>query len=151
MCVAATLVASTLLQAQGQLQAGQQNAAIANRNADRLDTAATDAVLRGRAEADLLRQQVVSRIGTQRAGLSASNVDISRGSAARLSADTAAAGELEVMTILNNAAREAYGMRQQASIVRDDGRAARRAGTMNAAGTLITGTSQVYGVRKRPG
>ena len=145
---AVAMVASGGIQAAGQVMAGRQNQSIANRNAAMLETSALDALERGRTDVQLLREQVSQRIGTQRAGLSAANVDISRGSAANLVADTALVGEVEVLRTLNNAAREAYGMTTQAAFTRAEGVAARRASYLGAGATLLTAGSTAYGMRR---
>ena len=142
--IGATVVGGGL-QAIGQISAANANSRIANANANTLDIAATDAEQRARADAEILRQQVGQTIGQQRAGLSAANVDISRGSAANLSADTMGAGELELARTLNNAAREAYGLRTQAAMTRYEGSMAKRQGYLGAASTLLTTASSTFG------
>lgn len=152
MCLPAVALGATvvggLLQAQGQLTAGARNQEIANDNARLLELSATDVDNRARADGEILRQQVGQRIGQQRAGLSASNVDVSRGSASNLTVDTAGVGELELMRTLNNAAREAYGMRTQATNLRADGRRARTAGRGGAFSTLLTTATSTFGQRR---
>lgn len=61
------------------------------------------------------RRKVAQVKGAQAAGLSASGVAITEGtSALDILGDTAALGELDAMTIRNNAKNEAYGIRLQA-------------------------------------
>lgn len=139
------------LQAYGQISAGNQNAKIANANAANLELSAKDAEQRARADGEILRQQVGQTIGQQRAGLSAANVDISRGSASNLISDTAGAGELELARTLNNAAREAYGLKTQAAFVRNEGQMAKRMGYLGAASTLLTSASNTFGQGKAMG
>ena len=51
--------------------------------------------------------------GTQRARLSANGIDISEGSAASIQADTDWMGEMDALTIRDNANREAWGYKNQ--------------------------------------
>jgi hypothetical protein len=140
-----------LVQAGGQIASGIANDRIARSNASALDRTAGDVESSARLEQEATRLQFGQVIGQQRAGLSASNVDISRGSAANLSADTAAVGELEVLRALSNAAREAYGLRSQAAITRAEGAMARRMGFVNAAGTLLGTASSAFGQARAMG
>lgn len=134
--------------AYGQVTAGNENNAIAKANANNLDLSAKDAEQRARLDGEIIRQQIGQTIGQQRAGFSAANVDISRGSASNLVVDTAGAGELELMRTLNNAAREAYGLRTQAAITRQQGKYAQRMGYLGGASTLLSGASDAFGMKK---
>jgi hypothetical protein len=136
------------IKAFGQVQAGRQNDAIAKANANSLEMSAKDAEARARLDGEILRQQIAERVGQQRAGFAAANVDISRGSAANLSIDTAGIGELELNRTLNNAAREAYGMRTQAAITRAEGKNAKAMGYLGAGATLLTTASDTFGSYK---
>ncbi len=141
-------VGSSLLQAGGQIAAGNANNRIAQANARNLDLSAEDAVARGDADAQVQRQQFAQVMGAQRAGLSAANVDISRGSAADLITDTAGVGELEVMRTINNATREAYGLRSQAVLQRAEGKMAKRMGYLGAGATLLAGAGDTFGMTR---
>ena len=96
-------LAGSMMQAQGQ----KQNAAFKNQTADETITA-------GNTAADWQRVRAGQAIGTQRSTQAANGIDVNSGSAARLQDDTAMLGELDALTIQNNAAREAYGYRVQA-------------------------------------
>lgn len=94
-------------------QAGQQ--ALQQRtNALYAQDAANDATKRGAYEADLQRVRTGQAIGTQRAAMASNGGMVDSGSNSRLQEDTAAIGELDALTIQNNAAREAYGYKVQA-------------------------------------
>lgn len=97
----------------------QENAAFAQSqnlrlNAEFANDAANDALARGRKDAGLQRLRTQMAIGTQRAAAAANGGDVNDGSNALLQEDTAALGELDALTIQNNAAREAYGYKVQA-------------------------------------
>lgn len=83
-------------------------------NAGYANAAADDALSRGRYDADLQRLRTGQMIGTQRVAQAANGGLVNEGSNARIQEDTAALGELDALTIQNNAAREAYGLKVQA-------------------------------------
>ena len=68
----------------------------------------------GRIEADRHRRLTRQRIGVQRAVLAASGQTVDQGTALSLTADTAAVGELDALTIISNSERKAYGYETQA-------------------------------------
>lgn len=84
-------------------------------NALSLRRAAADAKKRGRYEADLQRIKTQQDIGTQRAAQAAGGGEINTDTNALMQQDTAQFGELDALTIANNAAREAYGYETQAT------------------------------------
>jgi len=136
------------LQAYGQYQSGRANERLMDYNARLAEQQAEDALARGREAERRMRTDVRRTIGSQRARLAASGVDISaEGSAVDLFADTARLGELDALTIRNNAAREAWGYRTQAVDYRARGDLARREGTYRAVGTLLTTGARAYGMR----
>lgn len=125
-------------------QAYTQNASLA-------DQAAADAIARGH-EAELRQRTATSGlIGSQRASLAASGVQVDTGSAKDVQADSAYLGELDALMIRNNARREAYGYQVQAVQDRAAAQNALRAGSNeaasirnNATSSLLTGALQGY-------
>lgn len=101
---------------QGQAQEQQADAAAFQQrtNASYANIAANDAVARGTYDADLQRIKTGQNVGTQRTAQASNGGEVNDGSNANLQADTAALGELDALTIQNNAAREAYGYKVQA-------------------------------------
>jgi len=101
---------------QGKAQDAQAQAAARDQrtNAMYANDAANDAKARGRYDADLQRIRTGQMIGTQRTAMAANGGLVDEGTNAALQADTAALGELDALTIQNNAAREAYGFQVQA-------------------------------------
>ncbi len=137
------------LQAYGQYQSGRANERLMDYNARLAEQQAEDALARGREAEGLQRLKTRVTIGSQRARMAASGVDISaEGSAIDLVADTARLGELDALTIRNNAAREAWGYRTQATDYRMRGDIARTEGTYGAIGTLLTTGSRAYGMTR---
>lgn len=94
-------------QAQSQARTMRTNAMYAN-------NAAQDAVKRGTYDADLQRIRTGQLIGTQRAAMASNGGLVDQGTNSILQQDTAQLGELDALTIQNNAAREAYGLKVQA-------------------------------------
>lgn len=98
----------------GEAQAASQADAL-RRNAVYMNNAAQDAKIRGTQDADWARVNTQSMIGSQRAAMAGNGGVIDSGSNALLQQDAAQLGELDALTISNNAAREAYGYEVQAS------------------------------------
>lgn len=111
------------------------NAGISNR-------AAVDAEKRGSLDADTQRQYTQQIIGSQRSGYAGNGIDVNSGTAGIVQNDTAAMGELDALTIINNAAREAYGYRVQAMDQRQQGKLAKYQGKMAAIGSILGGMEQ---------
>jgi hypothetical protein len=72
------------------------------------DWQAKDAISRGKVAEDAQRHKTQQAIGNQTAQLAGQGTDL-EGSPTDILGDTAAAGELDALTVRNNAEREAYG------------------------------------------
>lgn len=119
MCYAALIpvaigAAQGLMQGQAKSAEAATQAADLKRNALMLRNAAWDARRRGAYESDLQRIKTQQDIGTQRTAQAASGGEINTDTNALIQQDTAQFGELDALTIANNAAREAYGYEVQA-------------------------------------
>lgn len=79
------------------------------------DYQAQDALKRGQVAEQERRQKTAQQIGAQRAALASSGTDVNTGSNADIQGDTASTGELDALTIRNNAEREAYDKKVMAS------------------------------------
>jgi molybdopterin biosynthesis enzyme len=112
------------------------NAMIAEYQAD-------DAISRGKFNEKRQRQATEKVIGSQRAGFAAQGVDVNSGSALNTQADAAYLGELDALTIRQNAAKEAWGYKVQAVSSRRQGKNAEREGYMGAATTVIGGAGSM--------
>jgi hypothetical protein len=126
-------------QAKGERMNGEYANAIGEINADIANTNAQDAEMRGEKEANAYRAAVKKIVGKQRARLAAQGLDTTSGSAGDLVGETGLMGELDALTIRNNARREAYGFRVQARQATMEGRLAQLAGDNNAKSTILTG------------
>ena len=135
-----------------QIQATNFNSAEAERQALLLEGQAKDAIDRG--EADRLRymREFQQEQGARAADLGASGVDVNSGSALDILADSAAVAALDAKTIRHNAAREAFGYREQAGSRRVNaamernaarygiqaGQAQKQASVLNAVGSMAS-------------
>lgn len=158
----ASLAASVIgagMSAYGAIQQGQAarkqaeyQAAVSRNNALLAERQAQDAEQRGKVAEDAQREKIAGLLGTQRAMLAGTGFDLGDDTSASLLGDTAAAGELDALTIRNNAAREAYGYRTRGMNFNADadlslarGRAAENAGYLSAAGTVLSSAGTVAG------
>lgn len=96
-------------------QQGQYEAATYGLNAKLADQAADDAIARGKETASRSQLKTRQLKGMQRATLAAQGLDLDSGSASDLQLETGELGELDVLTISNNAAREAFGFKVEAT------------------------------------
>lgn len=133
---------------QAQSQANSQASAL-DRNAQLLSNASADARIRGAYDADWQRVQTQSLIGSQRAAQASNGGRVDQDTNAIITQDTAQLGELDALTISNNAAREAYGYdvqaddaRMTASNLRKQGK---RAMTSSLLGGVVSGASSAFG------
>lgn len=133
-----TILFSGLAQANSANSQGKYESNIYGINASLASRQADDAFVRGR-EAEY-RSRIGTRrlIGKQRAALGAQGIEIDSGSGADIQDDAVAMGALDVMTIRNNAAREAWGYNVQAEGYRMRGKLARSAGKNRAYSTLLS-------------
>jgi len=128
----------------GKLQQGKIDEATGETNRRLSEAQANDALLRGSIEESRYRRQIAQVVGGQKAAFGKGNVAVS-GTALNLLSDTAQVGEEDAQTIRNNAAREAWGYRNQANEASRWG-ANQRTNSYGAAGrTLLTAGSQAYG------
>lgn len=103
-----------MMQAQGQTQNADFQSGMMEQNAQFKLKTADETINAGNTSADWQRVRAGQAVGTQRSAQAANGIDVNSGSAAQLQDDTAMLGELDALTIQNNAAREAYGYRVQA-------------------------------------
>lgn len=89
------------------------------------------------------RLKVSSLVGTQRAGFAGQNISLDDGTALEVQRDTAKWGELDALTIRNNAALEAWGYKMNAINASFQGALQNPVGA--ATGTLLTGLGNAAG------
>lgn len=148
--------ASQQREARARQQQGVFEKAAYDRNAVMSDLQAADALQRGALSAQQKGTQVRAAIGDARASMAGQGVVLDAGSAADVQSDIARLGALDVATIRNNAAREAWGFTTQAEESRFQGTLAAAGANAAAAGiradsinTLITGAGKTYGIYRQ--
>lgn len=129
-------------------KAYEYNAAVAANNAKFARMRADDAIARGQTAEDTQRLKTAQLKGKQRALLAAHGVALDEGSPLNILNDTDYMGEHDALVIRDNAAREAWALKQQASNDIDQSklmtaRADDESPWMNAAGTLLSKGGQV--------
>ena len=129
----------------GKLQQGKIDAATAETNRRLAEAQANDALLRGTIEESRYRRQIAQIVGAQKAAFGARNVAVS-GTPLDILSDTAQIGEEDALTIRNNAAREAWGYRNQASEASRWGANQQMGLNAMAGSTLLTAGAQSYGL-----
>lgn len=142
LAIAGASVAGAGISAAGQYQASKFNAQMAERQAALQEKAAQDVIERGDEQADRQREQTGRLIGEQRATIGASGVEMDSGSPLRLQTDSRYQGELDALTIEENARREAMGLSRGAQQSRMESEFTRRRGQIGAGSTLLTGGAQ---------
>lgn len=155
MCAPAALLAVSLIgtavAGYAAYDAGQNAKEQGKINARLADEQSADTRKRGQIEEDRRRDVTRQQIAAQNSVLGANNVVSSTGTPLGLLAETAEYGELDALTLRNNAARESYGYKVEAFNSRSRGRQAAKQGTLNAGSTLLTGGAQAYGTYKKAG
>jgi len=131
---------SESIKAQGsyQRQMAQMNSALANEQA-------SDASKRGEGAVRDLQKETRAKVGAQRAAAAASGVDVGSGSAAQMQQDTELVAAQDALTIRNNAVREAWGYRTQATNIKSQGEFASLTARTQASQTLINGGMRAAG------
>ncbi len=135
--------ASTAISAIGAYQQGGFQSDVADNNAIVQTRMAENARARGERAEMKHRLQVAQLKGKQRAAFGASGVDVQRGSASDILADTSMMGELDALSIRNNAELEAYSHEVGATSSSAQADFYKLAGTYNAAGTILGGAGRV--------
>lgn len=128
----------------GELAQGKQDVADAETNRRLAIQQANDAMLRGTIEESRYRREIAQVVGAQKAAFGARNVAVS-GTPLDILSDTAQIGEEDALTIRNNAAREAWGYRNQASEASRWGTNQLSNSRARAGGSLLTMGAGAYG------
>lgn len=136
--------------AAAQSNADKYNAEVSANNQTMANQAAVTAQQQGAVQQQQKAYQEDVLIGQQKAGFAANGIDVGSGTAVDLMSDTKAAGELDQLSITNNAARTAQGFQNQgisyqnqAAADEASSAATLQAGALKGASSLITGAGQV--------
>lgn len=131
---------------------------IARGNAQIAEWQAADAARRGEREEGAFRMKNAAFRSSQQAALAARGIDIGEGSALNVLTSTDYMGEIDALTIRDNAAKDVWGLKQQASNYRTnaellDWRANQQSPIKDAFSTLLTGAGAVsrswYALREK--
>lgn len=95
--------------------AAKYNAAVSRNNAQIAQWQAQSILAKGARDEQAQRLRTAALKGSQRARLAANGVDLTQGSALRILQDTDYLGEMDALTIRDNAAMDAWGARTQAN------------------------------------
>ncbi len=140
-----TAAASAYAQSNSIRGQGEYESSAFNINASFAEMQAEDALKQGEKAAKNLKKQVKLTIGAQRANMAAQGIELDSGSALEIQEDTAVMGELDALTIKNNAYREAWGFKVQAEDFRSRAQYSEWAARNNSRNTLLTGGLQSAG------
>lgn len=135
-------------QAKATQNAYNYQAAVNRNNAQIADWQARDAVTRGQKAEQAQRLRTAQLKGSQRAAMAARGVALDEGSPLNILNDTDYMGELDALTIRDNAEREAWGHRMQAGNYTSDAsmlsnRADAESPSSATFGSLLTGAGAV--------
>lgn len=129
--------ASGAFNAYGSITAGNINQRMAEREADVLDYRANLAAENGSFAAQQARKQGKAVAGAQKTGSASQGVVVGDGSSGQVLEQTAELSEQDALQIKLNAAREAWGFREQAKQTRYQGDLAKLQGRLNAVGGMV--------------
>ena len=132
------------MQGDYQRRMGELNAKLSEAQAD-------DALKRGEKAVVQHKKQVKKLIGAQRTSLAAQGVELDSGSALDIQEESAQLGQIDALTIRNNAWREAWGFRTQALTHSAQGEFAGLAYGTQATSSLLTGGIQAAGYGMQSG
>lgn len=118
---------------------GKYQKGIAESNAQMSELQADYVMRQGKKDVAKVRREAGQFKGKQRAILAGQGVDVNSGTAIDLQDDTQVGGELDAITVANNAFREAWGLKVQATNYRYQGRMAEIGATAKAKSTLLVG------------
>jgi hypothetical protein len=136
---AATQIGSSIMEASAIKSQARWEAGQLERTAQLQEFQAKEAVRLGEKDAQSKAMQVRKLMGRQRAVAAAQGIEVSDGSALDIQAETAGLGALDIVTIRNNAWKQAWGYRVNAADMQSQARFTRVAGKYNARSTLLTG------------
>jgi hypothetical protein len=133
------------LQAYAQYERGRMEAAALERNARLARYQEADAKQQGALEAGRLRAEGSAAASAARVAAAESGVDPYSGTVANVIASSGANASVAAARVKSNAARAQWGYAQEEANLREQARAAKRAGYLGAFGTGIGGAGSAAG------
>jgi hypothetical protein len=132
-------MAGGLIKGQAEKQAAEANAQTADWNAGIADQAAADAIARGSVKEGQIKLAGSEVASKQTVALASSGVDTQAGSSVTTAETTGGLSALDALMARNNAAREAWGYKVQASQYRRQAAITRATGQAQAVGSVLGG------------
>lgn len=126
------------------VQSGNAQKDAAEYNAEMGRRQAQDSLQRGAIDAAAKKDRARKVASSQAEAAGMSGVGINSGTSLALLTETAGLGELDGLRSVNNAQREAWGLKAQSVLDEFQGNAAQRGGYLNATGTLLSSASNSY-------
>ena len=142
---AAVAVASAGFSAHQSIQQGKYQKGVAEYNAAVTENEAQETRNQGVEAENIQRRKTAELLSKQRAQPGASTVDLSSGSALQLQADTETLGEADALRIRSNYDSQYGSLQSSASLTKNQGSAAEKAGYTNAVGSILGGAGAVAG------
>lgn len=133
--------------ATGQVKAGKFNRAMAYQQANVLDAESNYVMNAGDIAANKHRTSVKQMIGEQRANAAAQGISLDTGDVANIQADAAKFGEMDALTILQDAAVNAWSLRTQRDLTRAQGDNAAKSGRQQAFATILGTGGSIMGAK----
>lgn len=122
-------------------QSGSYKEKIAEINSEIANEQAESAMSRGRQQERQLRVDYSQLMGKQRAIMAAQGLNLEEDTALNVQLDTRRQEEIDVLTLRNNTAMEAWGYNVQAYNYTQMGKYAKREGDIGAFTTVLTGAA----------
>jgi hypothetical protein len=142
---AAVTAAATYVSYQGNKNAGEVSAAIAENNAKLAAADAENAMAMGDRETEQQAWRTRAILGQQRAAIASRGIDPGMGTPLDLLGETAMFGEVDQQTIRLNAARNAWGFRAQETNIRNQSALDRYTTKQRGTATILSGLSSMGG------
>lgn len=142
------MIASTAFNAIGNIAAGNAQASEYRYQAAVASQNAAYSAAEGEVKSTSYGLKNAATAGAIKAAQGARGIDVNKGSAAKVQQSSDALGQLDVLTIRSDAAREAYGYRTQAKQLEIAAQNAKKAGFFGAIGSVIGGVGQIYGYKQ---
>lgn len=142
MIVMAAQIAGGAYVVHEQRQLGWAQKSLYKKKARIAEQQAHQAEVKGEREARRYGQKVQAFAGAQKAAYGSSGIKASEGVATEVLLDTERQGQADMQAIRHNAAMEAWGYRQQAKILKKEGKLAYKAAKLQGTMSMISGATQ---------
>lgn len=139
------MIAGTAIGAIGSIAEGNAQASEYRYQAAVAENNASFAAAEGEVKGTDAGLKEAATVGAVKAAQAARGIDVNKGSAAKVQQSAEQLGQLDILTIRSDAAREAYGYHTQATGLKIAAKNAQTMGYLNAAGKLFSGLGNIAG------